>query len=116
MKPPRQPVFVGRGTYRRRRLVDLAMMLPFIGVALIFMPVIWGPEPLPALLPTDPAAQVPGPEPVAVPQGGGEIVRDSVFLFAVWLGLVVAAFAIARSLRGTSEPEDADGGSRGGTR
>lgn len=97
MKAPRQPVFVGRGTYRRRRLIDFAKLLPFLGVALIALPVIWGPEPLAPVapvLPADPADSVPSAG------SGGEVVRDSIFLFAVWFGLVVAAFVVALSLRG----------------
>ncbi|WP_114967313.1 hypothetical protein [Alkalilacustris brevis] len=101
MKAPRQAVFVGRGTYRRRRLIDFAKLLPFLGVALIAMPVVWGPEPLATVAPDLPAA----PTSDSPPQSGGEVVRDSVFLFAVWFGLVAAAFLVALNLRDAPEGE-----------
>lgn len=38
-KPP--SLFVERETYRKRRMIDAARVLPIVGVALLLLPVLW---------------------------------------------------------------------------
>jgi len=37
----RVPIFVERGTYRRRRVADAARLLPVVGVILFLLPLLW---------------------------------------------------------------------------
>ncbi len=76
MSAPREPLFLARETFRRRRLMDAARLLPFIGLFLILLPVLW------------PTAE--GEAPNAALEG--------VYLFAVWLLLLGAAWALASRL------------------
>lgn len=41
MSPPREPLFLERQTYRRRRLMDAARFLPFAAGFLFVVPVLW---------------------------------------------------------------------------
>ena len=41
MRRPRQPLFLARATYRRRRLRDAARLLPVVGVFLLAQPLLW---------------------------------------------------------------------------
>lgn len=69
MKPSRQPLFVARRTYRRRRMGDAARMLPVLAAGLFLVPVLWAPLP-------------------------GEVrstASDGIYLFLVWAMLIVAA-------------------------
>ncbi len=78
-----------RGLYRRRRLMDMARLLPLLGVVLILLPLLW-----------QPAEQG---ERATVPLGW--------FLFSVWLGLIGAAFLLTRALghEAGGQPDTADG-------
>ena len=44
-EPPRTsrqtPLFLHRETYRRRRVMDAARLLPFVGAALLLLPMLW---------------------------------------------------------------------------
>lgn len=71
-----QPLFLARRSYRRRRLMDAARLLPVLGVVLILLPGLWHPA-----------------ETVAPDTG-----RGGLYLFAVWIGLILAAFLTARGL------------------
>lgn len=93
MSAPRPPRFLGRRSYRRRRLIDAARLLPVLGVFIIFLPVLWHP------------ADTPEPD----------TARGGLHLFAGWLALIVAALLLSRALRrtegladgnGAAEPED----------
>ncbi len=85
MRRPRPPLFLERQTYRRRRLADAARLLPVLGAILFLLPVLWGPQETPD---ADTAA-------------GG------VYVFAVWGGLIVAAFLLSRRLDRVSQAEAA---------
>ncbi len=86
MKAPREPLFLAQGRYRRRRLVDAARVLPFVGLFLFLVPVLWG-----------------GDGPVRTAWGGA-------YVFAVWAGLIVAAAALSRFLaRGAGDDGAGDG-------
>ncbi len=84
MTPESGPVFVEKRTYRRRRLVDAARMLPLLGVALVCIPLLWtGPEVAPT-----PTTHV------------------MLYFFGVWLLLAIVSGVISRHLKGS---DDADG-------
>ncbi len=67
MKAPREPAFLARGSYRRRRVVDAARVLPFAGMFLFLLPILWGSE-----------------EPVRTAWGG-------IYVFGAWFALVVVS-------------------------
>ena len=82
----RPPVFLERQSYRRRRMVDAARVLPFIGLVGWLVPLLW-------------------PE-----AGGGEAVRSSsaiLYLFGVWAVLVLGALGL--SLRLSAHARETDG-------
>lgn len=74
--PPRAQ-FLERQTYRRRRLIDAARLLPVAGVVGFVMPLFWRADVTP----------------------GGEVAHGGLYLFAIWFGLILAAFALSRRLR-----------------
>lgn len=41
MAGPREPLFVARDSYRRRRLLDAARLAPALGLVLLLVPVLW---------------------------------------------------------------------------
>jgi len=88
VKAPRQPLFLARQGYRRRRMIDAALLLPMLGVFLIVLPILWTPQ----------------------DAGDSETAREGIYLFLVWLGLIVAAFALARGLRPVIEADAGEGG------
>jgi len=67
---------VARRSYRRRRLRDVARILPVLGLFLVFLPMLWG----------------------TTGSNTRESARDLIYLFAVWAGLVAAACLLARGL------------------
>jgi len=75
VRAPRQPLFLARQSYRRRRLVDATRLLPVLGGLLLALPLLW--------------------------QGGAEpwlTSRIGLYLFAVWFGLIAAAALLGRWL------------------
>jgi len=75
MKEQVSPQFLDRRSYRRKRLIDAARLLPLFGAALIF-------RPIPLLF---------------IPSEGGAVVL-AVYLFVLWMTLIVSAFLLARRL------------------
>jgi len=75
MTPPRGAVFLERGTYRRRRVMDGARILPVAGFVLILLPVLWSYE------------------------NGSNVAAEAVYLFVLWCVLIILAAILARSLR-----------------
>lgn len=88
MRAPRPSLFVARSTYRRRRLRDAARMLPVLGAVLMLLPMLWG-------NPSD--------------TGGRNTAVDGIYLFAIWAGLIIAAWLMAPGL-GPDPAEPADPG------
>ena len=85
MKPPRPPVFVPPRTYRRRRLADAARMLPFLGLVLMILPMLWAPG----------------------PGGARDTATDGIYMFAIWGALIAAACLLAWRLDpGGADPSD----------
>lgn len=73
MTRPSEPLFLARRTYRRRRIMDAAKILPIMGMFLFFLPLLWG--------------------------QGSQTARALLYVFSAWAFLIVAAFVIARALR-----------------
>lgn len=69
------PIFLGRGIYRRRRIMDAARLLPAFGAVFVLLPALWAP--------------------------GLGTVPASVYLFLLWFGLILVAAGLSRRL---SEP------------
>lgn len=80
MRRPRPPLFLERQNYRRRRVADAARLLPLLGALLFCLPLLWAPQKTPA----------------------ADTARGGLFVFAVWAGLIFAAFLLSRRLG--SEP------------
>jgi uncharacterized membrane protein len=72
----RAPLFLKRGSYRKRRLRDAARMLPIVGAFLFALPMLWAQD-------------------GSTPEGTA---GDGLYIFVVWLGLVAAAAAMAPGL------------------
>ncbi|MBN2739860.1 MAG: hypothetical protein JXR35_03060 [Rhodobacteraceae bacterium] len=79
-----QPLFLARRSYRRRRLMDAARLLPVLGMVLFALPGLWHPAN------------------TVTPDTG----RGGLYLFAVWIGLIFAAFLIARGLSPVLDAEE----------
>ena len=75
MPRPTRPLFVERETYRRRRLLDAARILPVAGLVAVLLPVLWS--------------------------AGGQTstAAEGLYLFALWGALVILAALLARPLR-----------------
>jgi hypothetical protein len=73
MPATRQPLFLARTSYRKRRLRDGARVLPIFGLLLLLLPLLW-------------------------PQTARAIVAHWALVFAVWAGLIALSAAISRGL------------------
>ncbi len=75
----REPIFLGRETYRRRRVIDAMRFLPVLGILLLFAPLL----------------------------GGAAVARTTaatgLFVFGVWAGLIAGAAFLVRLLARASE-------------
>ncbi|MFN4191940.1 MAG: hypothetical protein ACK4FR_03285 [Tabrizicola sp.] len=80
---PKQPLFLARAPYRRRRLRDAARLLPVLGLFFLLLPLLWAPDARMALA-----------------------ANDVIYFFSVWLGLILLAAAFAPGLRGGEGAED----------
>lgn len=81
----RQVVFLERHSYRRRRLMDAARFLPFVGAGLFLIPLLW-----------------------ATPADGGEAMRMSqafLYVFGVWVVLIILSALFGYSARRWSQSE-----------
>lgn len=73
-----------RQTYRRRRLMDIARLLPVLGALLFAVPLLW-PDPDPY-----PAPDVPAGMPMSA---------AITYVFVVWAGLIAAGFAFGLAVK-----------------
>jgi hypothetical protein len=71
-----KPLFLGRSSYRRRRLADAARALPVFGAILLILPLLW----------SDPT------------QGTGRVGFDLGYLLGLWLALILIAAVLAQGL------------------
>lgn len=69
----RPPLFLARESYRMRRLIDAARLLPLLGAVLVLMPILWGPG----------------------PGGQRSTVADGVYFFLAWALLILGARLLA---------------------
>ncbi len=89
--PAAPPVFLERQSYRRRRLLDAARLLPILGCALFAVPLLWPRGPADDAAPVSASAA-------------------SLYVFSVWAGLIVLAALFGRLARGQEQLDDAAGG------
>lgn len=75
---PQPAPFLERKSYRQRRMVDAARLLPFAGGVGFLLPLTW-------------RAETPA---------GVETARGGLYLFAIWFLLIAAAYVLSRRLRG----------------
>ena len=84
MSPPREPIFLARETYRRRRLIDAVRLLPVVGLLLFLAPLI----------------------------GGSDAARSTAvagfFIFVVWFALIAATAVLVRLLARAPEGVGSD--------
>jgi hypothetical protein len=91
MKDRSIPLFLERRSYRQRRLMDAARLLPLLGVLLWLVPLLW-------------------------PQGGSQSAPAKVdavstssailYIFGVWIVLALAALFLSLMLDGKAETQD----------
>jgi len=81
-------LFVGRASYRQRRLRDAARLLPLLGLVLWLIPLLWPREP-----------------------GAAQSTSFAlIYLFGVWTGLILLSFVLSRRLRADEDvPPGAEG-------
>ncbi|APG46692.1 hypothetical protein [Phaeobacter porticola] len=80
--------FVARKTYRRRRLMDVAKLLPVLGALLFAVPLMW-PD----------ADPYPAPDSVS----GMPLSQAMIYILVVWAGLILASFFFAMAVRRWAE-------------
>ncbi len=83
MNNAREPIFLARQSYRRRRLGDAAKLIPVIGAILLLMPMLWG--------------------------GSAQTSGGLIYIFSVWAILIVVIALIssqlAQSIPETDDPD-----------
>ena len=75
MSRQRPPLFLERESYRRRRIMDAARILPVAGFVLFLLPALWRRA------------------------GDPDTAGEAIYLFSVWALLILAAALLARPLR-----------------
>ncbi|WP_338016070.1 hypothetical protein [Meridianimarinicoccus roseus] len=83
-----KPLFLARQSYRRRRVIDAARLLPVFGTVLFLVPILW---------------DLAGPQAVD-PAAPPRLAERGLYLFAVWGALVLGAAILARRLKPESAP------------
>jgi hypothetical protein len=84
-RPP-QPLYLARETYLRRRAMDAVRILPFLGLFLVMLPLLW--------------EDAGGP--------GSSTAFEGLYLFAVWAGLILGAAVLSRRLADRPEAPAAE--------
>jgi len=87
-----EPLFLERQSYRRRRMMDLARLLPVLGLFAFMLPLLGGPE------------------------GISRTAANLVYFFLAWFALIVMAWALARRLCREGLGGEPDEGREGGDR
>ncbi|MEP3686588.1 MAG: hypothetical protein ABJN05_05780 [Sulfitobacter dubius] len=93
---PRPPIFLEKRGYRQRRMMDAVRLLPFLGLMLWMVPLLW---PVPEILPD------------ATPEPTKPTIAMSValrYLFGVWALLILATWALWRRTRDVASDGGAD--------
>ncbi|MBN2906998.1 MAG: hypothetical protein JXJ18_09850 [Rhodobacteraceae bacterium] len=78
----RAPLFLARQGYRRRRLADMARLMPVLGLALFLVPLL--------------------------DANGGFGAGMLIYLFTVWFGLIAGTAVLARRLCVAAQQQDAE--------
>ncbi|MCY4304666.1 MAG: hypothetical protein OXC62_07820 [Aestuariivita sp.] len=76
--------FLSRKSYRQRRIIDAAKLLPILGIILFFLPLLWGNSP-----------QEAGDKQYTI-----TVTEVAVFIFCVWLFLIFLTFTLGIKLKG----------------
>ena len=81
-------LFVERRTYRHRRLMDIARLLPLTGALLFCVPLMW-----------------PNPDPYPAPDTSGGMAMSEAFtyMFVVWILLILASWVFGVAVRRWAE-------------
>jgi hypothetical protein len=90
MKDKSIPVFLERRSYRQRRLMDAARLLPLLGALLWMVPLLW-----PRVQPAQ------GSETAAISTSSAIL-----YMFAVWMFLALAALFLSVMLDTKAETRD----------
>ncbi|WP_420586527.1 hypothetical protein [Ruegeria sp.] len=80
----RPSVFLERQSYRRRRLSDAARLLPFLGAALLAIPLLWKDNP------------------------GVPLSSAIFYIFACWVGLIVASLVFGFAARRMTTQDESE--------
>ena len=81
MAGPREPLFLARESYRRRRVGDAARFVPLLGLVLLLLPVLWS--------------------------DSNRTADTIIYIFSAWALLIVLVAILSRRLVDTV-PEDSD--------
>ncbi|WP_299917663.1 hypothetical protein [uncultured Roseobacter sp.] len=87
MAKPGTPLFLERGSYRQRRMMDAVKLIAILGAGLWMIPLLW------------PTAE-PGTA-QAVP-----LSQALLYVFGVWWFLIAIAYVLARKIRDLPEQSD----------
>lgn len=91
MNERRGPLFLERESYRQRRTIDAARLLPMVGFLALCLPILWG------------NGEVANGVVDSVTNGGADDVRMTsvgvIYLFGVWSVLITTALLLSRRLR-----------------
>ena len=79
-RPVRPPVFLERRSYRRRRMMDAARVLPILGAVLFMLPMLWH-----------------HPDAQGTATGSVRTSYAYVYLFALWAGLILLSGLLSRN-------------------
>ena len=90
MKDKSIPLFLERRSYRQRRLMDAARLLPLLGALLWMVPLLW-----------------PRSQPGQVPDAAEVSTSSAIlYMFAVWIFLALAALFLSVMLDTKAEAQD----------
>ncbi|KAF0675010.1 hypothetical protein [Profundibacterium mesophilum] len=92
--PRSEPPFLERQTYRRRRLMDAARLLPIVGAIFFALPLLWAGG----------TAQ----------SGAASTAQGGLYVFIIWGGLILCAVLMARPLARSDAPGRGGGASGAG--
>lgn len=85
MKEPATLPFLARPGYRRRRLIEIIRLVPFLGLLMFLIPILWTGEN--------------NPDPARTSNGW-------LYLFAIWFLLIAIAAVLARRFDLSWNPDD----------
>ncbi|MGZ2257423.1 hypothetical protein [Roseobacter sp. A03A-229] len=86
MAEPRSPLFLERGSYRQRRLMDALRLLVILGAGLWMIPLLW-------------------PSGAEVDEGI-PMSRALLYIFGVWALLIAASYGLARRVHKLPDSDD----------